>query len=130
MLVLSRTKGQQIVIGTPENPITITVVEIRGDKVRLGIEADRQTPVHRAEIWAQIHGERRLKKVCSWCQLVMDEGDPGADVSHGICERCKVKHTRTRSQVLEARKHAVSGGCCDRFADQMPCDCLENALPG
>ena len=93
MLVLSRTKGQQIVIGTPENPITITVVEIRGDKVRLGIEADRQTPVHRAEIWAQIHGERRLKKVCSWCQLVMDEGDPGADVSHGMCDGCKTANT-------------------------------------
>lgn len=36
---------------------------------------------------------------------------------------------RTRSQVVEARTHAVTGGCCDRFADQQGCDCLEKAEP-
>lgn len=35
--------------------------------------------------------------------------------------------TRTVAEVLEQRKHAVMGGCCNRFADQMGCDCLEKA---
>jgi len=48
MLVLSRHRNQQIVIG---DDIVITVVEIRGDKVRLGIDAPPHIPVHRQEIW-------------------------------------------------------------------------------
>lgn len=47
MLILSRKKGESIVIG---DDIVITVVEIRGDKVRLGIEAPRSVPVHRYEV--------------------------------------------------------------------------------
>ena len=46
MLVLSRKKNESIVIA---NDITIVVVEIRGDKVRLGIEAPKEVPVHRRE---------------------------------------------------------------------------------
>ena len=48
MLVLSRRKGEKIVVG--DNLATIEVVEIRGDKVRLGIVADRNVPVYRSEI--------------------------------------------------------------------------------
>jgi carbon storage regulator len=44
MLVLSRKKNESIVIN---NDITIVVVEIRGDKVRLGVEAPKEVPVHR-----------------------------------------------------------------------------------
>ena len=51
MLVLSRTRDEQIVIG---DDIIITVVEIRGDKVRLGVEAPRETPVHRNEVYEAI----------------------------------------------------------------------------
>jgi len=47
MLVLSRKRDERIVIG--EN-IVITVVEVRGDKVRLGIEAPTEVPVHRQEV--------------------------------------------------------------------------------
>jgi carbon storage regulator len=47
MLVLSRKENEQVVIA---NDIVVTVVEIRGDKVRLGIEADAKIPVHRREI--------------------------------------------------------------------------------
>jgi carbon storage regulator len=53
MLVLSRKKNESIVIN---NDITITVVEIRGDKVRLGIVAPKDVPVHRQEVWEAIHG--------------------------------------------------------------------------
>jgi carbon storage regulator len=53
MLVLSRKKNESIVIN---NDIVITVVEIRGDKVRLGIEAPKDVPVHRQEVYEAIHG--------------------------------------------------------------------------
>jgi carbon storage regulator len=55
MLVLSRKKNESIVIN---NDIVITVVEIRGDKVRLGIEAPKDVPVHRQEVYEAIHGTK------------------------------------------------------------------------
>lgn len=51
MLVLSRKRDEQIVIN---GNIIITVVEIRGDKVRLGIEAPGSVPVHRREVFDAI----------------------------------------------------------------------------
>ena len=51
MLVLSRKKNESIVIN---NDIRIVVVEIRGDKVRLGVEAPREVPVHRREVYDAI----------------------------------------------------------------------------
>ena len=58
MLVLSRKKNEAIHIA---NDITITVVEIRGDKVSLGIEAPREVPVHREEIFQAIEQENAGK---------------------------------------------------------------------
>ena len=55
MLVLSRKKNESIVI---DDTIVITVVEIRGDKVRLGIQAPKEIPVHRSEVHAAIHREQ------------------------------------------------------------------------
>jgi carbon storage regulator len=55
MLVLSRKKNESIVIN---NDIVITIVEIRGDKVRLGIVAPKDVPVHREEVYEAIHGVR------------------------------------------------------------------------
>ena len=54
MMVLSRKKNESIIIN---NDIVITIVEIRGDKVRLGIVAPKDVPVHRQEIWEAIHGK-------------------------------------------------------------------------
>ena len=51
MLVLSRKKNESIVI---DDRIVITVVEVRGDKVRLGIEAPRDVPIHRSEVYDAI----------------------------------------------------------------------------
>jgi carbon storage regulator len=51
MLVLSRKKNESIVIN---DDITIVVVEIRGDKVRLGVEAPKEIPVHRREVYDAI----------------------------------------------------------------------------
>ncbi len=55
MLVLSRKKDESIVIN---NDIVITIVEIRGDKVRLGIVAPKDVAVHREEIYEAIHGHK------------------------------------------------------------------------
>ena len=51
MLVLSRKKNESIVIN---NDITVVVVEIRGDKARLGVEAPKEVPVHRREVYDAI----------------------------------------------------------------------------
>lgn len=62
MLVLSRKKNESIVIN---DEITIVVVEIRGDKVRLGVEAPREVPVHRREVYEAIqrsqNGEAKVE---------------------------------------------------------------------
>ena len=55
MLVLSRKKDEKIIIG--EN-ITLMVIEIRGDKVRLGIDAPKEVSVHREEVYNAIKRER------------------------------------------------------------------------
>ncbi len=51
MLVLSRLRDESIVIG---DKVVVTIVDIRGDKVRLGIEAPEEIPVHRQEVYEAI----------------------------------------------------------------------------
>ena len=60
MLVLSRKKNESIVIN---NDVIITVIEVRGDKVRLGIVAPKDVPVHREEVYEAIHGTKVLPPV-------------------------------------------------------------------
>ncbi len=54
MLVLSRQRDESIMIG---DQVVVTVVDIRGDKVRLGINAPREIPVHRQEVYEAIRRE-------------------------------------------------------------------------
>ena len=54
MLVLSRQRDESIMIG---DNIVITIVDIRGDKVRLGINAPTEIPVHRQEVYEAIQRE-------------------------------------------------------------------------
>lgn len=56
MLVLSRHRDESIMIG---DDIVITIVDIRGDKVRLGINAPQDIPVHRQEVYEAIQRENR-----------------------------------------------------------------------
>jgi len=56
MLVLSRLRDQSVVIG---HDIEVTVVDIRGDKVRLGINAPKEISVHRKEVYDAIRRENR-----------------------------------------------------------------------
>ncbi|HEY0904717.1 MAG TPA: carbon storage regulator CsrA [Marmoricola sp.] len=56
MLVLSRRAGESIVVG---DDVTITILEVRGDAVRLGIDAPRSVAVHRAELLEQLESSNR-----------------------------------------------------------------------
>ena len=58
MLVLSRKPGESLIIGSD---IVLTIVEVRGDKIKLGIEAPREIPVHRLEVAEAIAREQQLK---------------------------------------------------------------------
>jgi carbon storage regulator len=51
MLVLSRRSGESVVVG---DDVTVTILEVRGDVVRLGIDAPRSVKVHRAELLAEL----------------------------------------------------------------------------
>ena len=56
MLVLTRKAGESIVIG---NDVVITVLEVRGGQIRLGVDAPRNLAVHRAEIYQQVMAENQ-----------------------------------------------------------------------
>jgi carbon storage regulator CsrA len=58
MLVLSRRRLESVVVGGSvgfEHLLKVTVLEIKGQSVRLGFEADSSVPVHRLEVWKKIH---------------------------------------------------------------------------
>lgn len=65
MLVLSRVKDEEIVIEVPPSStpttIQVIVVDVRGDKVRLGINAPKEVPVHRKEVYNAIRKEREAR---------------------------------------------------------------------
>lgn len=56
MLVLSRKKNESIIIN---NDVRLVVIEIRGDKVRLGVDAPKNVPVHRGEVHEAIQREKK-----------------------------------------------------------------------
>lgn len=56
MLVLSRHRDESIMIG---DEVVITIVDIRGDKVRIGIEAPTDVPVHRQEVYEAIKNQQK-----------------------------------------------------------------------
>lgn len=69
MLVLSRQRDEKIVIlmpalyaGMPPVEVEVTIVDIRGDKVRLGINAPKEIGVHRSEVLARIRAGEAIKK--------------------------------------------------------------------
>jgi carbon storage regulator len=58
MLCLSRREGEKIVIG---DNIVVTVVEVSGDRVRIGIDAPKEVSVHREELQIKIMAERKVE---------------------------------------------------------------------
>jgi carbon storage regulator len=59
MLVLTRRKGESIMVG---EQIEVTVTDVRGDKVRLGVNAPKSLPVHRKEVYEAIRRREPRKK--------------------------------------------------------------------
>ena len=70
MLVLSRKRDESICVG---NDIRVTVVDLRGDKVRLGIEAPKEVPVHRREVYDAICGVSPTDTVSPGLPVVSEE---------------------------------------------------------
>ncbi len=65
MLVLSRKTQESVVVGGSElsqRILRVTVLEIRGEKVKLGFDADPDVPVHRLEVWERIFGSHQTDK--------------------------------------------------------------------
>jgi carbon storage regulator len=58
MLILTRRIGETVTIG---NNITVTVVGLNGNQVRLGINAPKNVPVHREEVYERVHHEKMSK---------------------------------------------------------------------
>ncbi len=58
MLILTRRVGETVMIG---NDITLTVLGVKGNQVRLGIEAPKEVPVHREEVYARVLQEKSKK---------------------------------------------------------------------
>jgi carbon storage regulator len=73
MLVLSRQRDESIVIG---DTVVVTIVDIRGDKVRLGIQAPEEIPVHRQEVYEAIQRENRKSSHVLTSASPMSEADP------------------------------------------------------
>lgn len=61
MLVLSRKKGESIIIGDGPDAITVVISEINGDRVRLGITAHKEIPIHRQEVKEILDQKRAME---------------------------------------------------------------------
>lgn len=90
MLVLTRQRDESIMIG---DNIVITIVDIRGDKVRLGISAPVEVPVHRQEVYEAIRRENARvahtqPKVCPDCNGIGTLGKQGVQ-NFPDCPTCK-----------------------------------------
>ncbi|NQS89559.1 carbon storage regulator CsrA [Patescibacteria group bacterium] len=62
MLVLTRQKDESIMIGEGDNVVEIVIVDVRGERVRLGIIAPRDVSVHRKEIFEAIKKEKEERE--------------------------------------------------------------------
>lgn len=96
MLVLSRTRDQTIMIG---DDIEVTIVDVRGDKVRLGINAPRDVSVHRKEIYEAVKRENRAASKLG----LEDPGAAHAHVGNGA-------EPFMAAAIEEARKGLAEGG--------------------
>ena len=73
MLVITRKAGERICLG---DEVTITVIEISGSAVRIGIEAPAEIPIYRHEIWAAVKAENRAAAQTSISDLPTSKVPP------------------------------------------------------
>ena len=92
MLVLSRKKNESIIIN---NDITIVVVEIRGDKVRLGVDAPKEIPVHRREVYDAIQRNEAAakQKEADASKAAADASNTAGDASKAVGDASKTSKT-------------------------------------
>jgi len=76
MLVLSRARGESVVIG---DDIKVTVVSIRGSQVHLGVAAPMQVPIHRQEVHDAIHGREPQPSMSSGALIPPNPDEPVPD---------------------------------------------------
>ena len=105
MLVLSRKKDETIVIGEGDSKVEITIVDIRGDKVRLGITAPRSISVHRKEIYDAIQKEKKDndKQMDDAIQKMDDANQEAMNVA--MQEEIEFAHEKTKSKNKVSKGH-------------------------
>ncbi len=115
MLVLSRKAGQQIVL--PEQGITINVVDVGRDRVRLGIAAPSNVPVHRREVWDRLEqghgappatsrGPREQLPAAGANGKPAGNGQSSSDFEHWLAERIK---QRTSGRINQLSVETIDG---------------------
>jgi carbon storage regulator len=125
MLVFSRRLGESIVIG---NNILLTVVEVRGDKIRLGITCPPAVPVHRQEVYDAVHGRPppapRLPEMEPFLQAIQEEpanegtrlvfadwleerADPLGEFLRNQCRLARLSPGTSERRELEGRQRAL-----------------------
>jgi carbon storage regulator len=101
MLVLSRQREERIIIG---HDIIITILEIRGEKVRIGIDAPKELSVHREEVYNAIKNMDRPPVAEAACDV---RGLAGADYESTLIRRTldtlDARHTLEDDQVLQRK---------------------------
>jgi carbon storage regulator len=78
MLMMTRRAGQKIVLG---DNITIEVVEVAGNTVRLGVDAPRSVPVYREEIWTAVRAENEAAATATELPVPPPPAAPGGQPS-------------------------------------------------
>jgi carbon storage regulator len=113
MLVLSRRKDESVIIG---DEISVTIVEIRGDKVRLGIEHPRDVPVHRWEVYEAIRHEDALQREQSSSSELPTPGTAHPDASPATAVAAAARRPITSSLALTGSSAGAPASLLDRIA--------------
>ena len=90
MLVLSRQRDESIMIG---DDVEITIVDVRGDKVRLGITAPKRIPVHRREIYDAIQREKAEAQAATQPEQAKPAQPQPAEEKSEDANQARQKHT-------------------------------------
>jgi cytosine deaminase len=107
MLVLARQRGESIMIG---DDVEITIVDVRGDKVRLGIKAPRTTSVHRKEIYDMIQEENRKAAQMQPGDVPKDRPPPQLAAPVAVQAAPGAPDPFMKAAIEEARKGMAEGG--------------------